>query len=81
MIIHKIYDMSREQEQEEEIKKILNEAGISSDKDFRLKSIDTVALYGKIAIIHLLNFNSRINDIELNDYIMTKIQEIKSRNP
>lgn len=73
--------MSREDEQEEQIKKILNEAWISSDKDFRLKSIDAVALYGKIAIPHLLTFKSTINDIELKNYIMTKIQEIKSRNP
>ena len=46
--------MSREQDQEEEIKKVLSNAYISSDKDFLLKSIDVVALYDKIAITHLL---------------------------
>ena len=80
-ITYKIQAMSREQDQEEEIKKVLSNAYISSDKDFILKSIDAVALYGKIAITHLLNFNNTINDIELKNYIVTKIREIKSENP
>ena len=74
--------MSREQDQEEEIKKVLSNAYINSDKDFILKSIDdAVALYGKIAITHLLNFSNTINDIELKNYIVTKIREIKSDHP
>ena len=80
-ITYKIQAMSREQDQEEEIKKVLSNAYISSDKEFILKSIDAVALYGKIAITHLLNFNNTINDIELKNYIVTKIREIKSENP
>lgn len=80
-ITHKIQAKSREQDEEEEIKKVLSNAYISSDKDFILKSIDAVALYGKIAITHLLNFNNTINDIELKNYIVTKIREIKSENP
>ena len=62
-------------------KESLSNAYSSSDKDFILKSIDAVALYGKIAITHLLNFNNTINDIELKNYIVTKIREIKSENP
>ena len=80
-IIYKIQAISREQNQEDEIRKVLSNAYSSSDKDFILKSIDAVALYGKIAITHLLNFNNTINDIELKNYIVTKIREIKSETP
>lgn len=73
--------MSREQNQEDEIRKVLSNAYSSSDKDFILKSIDAVVRYGKIAITHLLNFNNTINDIELKNYIVTKIREIKSETP
>jgi|GEM_PF-1858392 len=63
-----------------QIKEILNEALISSDKNFRIKSIDRVALYGKTAITHLFNFGNTINDIDLKNYTMTKIREIKTKN-
>ncbi len=67
--------------EEEQIKKILDKAYLSGDSNWRIKSVDTVANYGKIAIDHLLDFNERIMDDEIRRYVMTKIQEIKTKNP
>jgi len=67
--------------EEEEIKKFLSQAYISNNKEFQKQAIDTAALYGKSAMTHLLDLNNRLIDHEIKHYIMTKIQEIKTRNP
>lgn len=67
--------------EEEEIKKITTQAYVSNNKEFQKQAIDTAATYGKIAITHLLDLNNRLSDDDINKYILSKIQEIKTKNP
>jgi hypothetical protein len=67
--------------EEEEIKKIISQVYVSHNKEFQKQAIDTAARYGKTAITHLLDLNNQVADDEIRQYIMTKVQEIKTKNP
>jgi hypothetical protein len=54
---------------------------LSNDKEYQKQAIDTAAAYGKTAITHLLDLNNRLGDDEIRHYIMSKIHEIKTKNP
>lgn len=66
--------------EEEELKKILSQAYVSNNKELQKQSIDTAASYGKIAITHLLDLNNQLSDDEMREYVLNKINEIKTKN-
>jgi hypothetical protein len=54
--------------EEEEIKKITSQADVSNNKEFQKQAIDTAAMYGRIAITHLLDLNNRLVDDDKRVY-------------